>query len=193
MQQAQTIMRFHCLGAENVLGLKPSFLFYIWQEPHTVKSFGGIDVASFLCQLRPVNTETRNGFAEICNRNNKLDVHAVWMQMCICVSGQWSSRTSIKIVVCIDSKHHSQGTAPRTLFPDAQLWNVLLIWLPQGFPSDKSTARMICQCKILRPNTRNTATQWQCTMYAISFPFNPTGKQICISNKGKQIMSSNLD
>lgn len=138
--------------------------------------------------LKPLNTESRNGFAEICNRNNKLDVHAVWMQMCVYVCGQWRrSRTSFKIVACIDSKHHSQGTAPRTLCPDAQMRNVLWMWLPQGFPSDKSTAQMICQWKILRPNTRKMATQWQYVTYAISFPFNPTGKQIPISNKQEKI------
>lgn len=63
--------------------------------------------------LKPVNTETRDGFAEICNKNNKLD--AVWMQMC--VSHEEAAKQILKYWPVLIT-----NTIPEALLPGHYSW-----------------------------------------------------------------------
>lgn len=87
------------------------------------------------------------------------------------------------IACTANEEQHSPDTVARVLFSAVKLSNGMFRSSPKGLHSDKSTAQMTCQWKMLYPDNRKMATMFQYTTYCIPFPAGPLEKQMYISNK----------
>jgi len=87
------------------------------------------------------------------------------------------------IACAAKEERHSPDTVPRALFSAVKLSNGMFRSRTRGLHSDKSSAQMTCQQKMLYPDNRKMATRFQYMTYCIPFPAGPLEEQMYISNK----------